>query len=126
MEVVNTYPDVRYRSEVLCFAIQAHMSDLQVKVVDVEKFIFYLEAKQDSGELHCPVTALIIRDPNHENQLIILIKLIKGEQLIRYFITANVLKFHTPKFLTKWHMQTVQTQEQSNQGPHFLPFHQVI
>ena len=25
-------------------------------------------------------------------------------------ITVNVLKFQTPKSLTKWHMQTVQTQ----------------
>ena len=33
----------------------------------------------------------------------------------------NVLKFPTPKCLTKWHLQTVQTQirkEQSDQGLH--------
>ena len=53
----------------------------------------------------------------------------------------NVLKFRTPRCLTKWHMQTVQTQirllhmqtvqtqirllqrEQSDQGIHYLPFH---
>ena len=38
-----------------------------------------------------------------------------------YLCTINVLKFHTSKFLTKWHMQTVQTKfllhmkEQSDQ-----------
>ena len=43
--------------------------------------------------------------------------------------TVNVLKIRTPKFLIKWHMQTVQTQirlllkEQSDQGLHCLPFH---
>ena len=43
--------------------------------------------------------------------------------------TVNVLKFWTPKFLTKCYMQTVQTQirlllkEQSDQGLHCLPFH---
>ena len=39
-------------------------------------------------------------------------------------LTVNVLKFWTPKCLTKWHMQTVQTlKEQSDQGLHCLPFH---
>ena len=43
--------------------------------------------------------------------------------------TVNVLKFRTPKFLTKCNMQTVWTQiklllmEQSDQGLHCLPFH---
>ena len=41
---------------------------------------------------------------------------------------VNVLKFCTPKCMTKWHMQTVQTQirlllkKQSDQGLHCLPF----
>ena len=41
---------------------------------------------------------------------------------------VNVLKFCTPKFLTKWHMQRMQIQirqllkEQSDQGLHCLPF----
>ena len=42
---------------------------------------------------------------------------------------VNVLKFQTPNFLTKWHMQTVQTQIRqllSDQGRHCLPFHQVF
>ena len=55
---------------------------------------------------------------------------------IKYFqegnVTVNVLKIRTPKFLTKCHMQTVQTQirlllkEQSDQGLHCLPFHSVF
>ena len=44
--------------------------------------------------------------------------------------TVNVPKFCTPKFLTKWHMQTVpiqiRLQEQSDQGLHCLPFHLVF
>ena len=38
-------------------------------------------------------------------------------------------QFRTSKFLTQWHMQTVQIQirlllkEQSDQGLHYLPFH---
>ena len=46
--------------------------------------------------------------------------------------TINVLKFRTQKLLTKWHMQTMQTQirlllkEQSDQGLHCLPFHLVF
>ena len=38
---------------------------------------------------------------------------------------VNVLKFYAPNFLTKWHMQTVQTQiilEQSDHYLHYLPF----
>ena len=48
------------------------------------------------------------------------------------FTTVNILKIRTPKFLTKWHMQTVQTQirlllkEQSDQGLYCLPFHSVF
>ena len=51
----------------------------------------------------------------------------KGERHRR--ATVNVLKCQTPKFLTKCHMQTVQTQirlllmEQSDQGLHCMPFH---
>ena len=30
--------------------------------------------------------------------------------LIHYLVIANFRKFQTPKFLIKWHMQTVQTQ----------------
>ena len=47
---------------------------------------------------------------------------------IQKSIMVNVLKFHTPKCLTKWYMQTVQTQirlllkEQSDQGLHCLSF----
>ena len=36
MEEVHTYPNVRYWSEVLCCAIQTHMSHLEVKVTDLE------------------------------------------------------------------------------------------
>ena len=45
------------------------------------------------------------------------------------YTIVNVLKFCLTKFLTKWHMQTVQTQirlllkEQSDQGLHCLPFY---
>ena len=38
---------------------------------------------------------------------------------------VDVLKFHTPKFLTIWHRQTLQAQimkEQSDQGLYCLPF----
>ena len=38
-----------------------------------------------------------------------------------YTCTINVLKFRTPKFLTKWPMQTVK--EQSDQILHCFPFH---
>ena len=37
MEVLYTCPDVRYWSEVLCCTIWAHMSDLEVKVLDFKK-----------------------------------------------------------------------------------------
>ena len=37
MEVVQTCPDVRYLSEVLCCATLTHTSDLEVKVLDLEK-----------------------------------------------------------------------------------------
>ena len=62
-----------------------------------------------------------------ETILIVSITRFCGE--MNYLETVNVLKFRTPKFLTKWHMQTVQTQirlllkEQSDQGLHCLPFH---
>ena len=36
MDVVDTLPDVRYWSEVLCFTIMTHISDLMVKVTDFE------------------------------------------------------------------------------------------
>ena len=39
MEVDHTCPDVRYWSEVLCCTIPTHMNDLEVKVMDSEKFI---------------------------------------------------------------------------------------
>ena len=34
MDLVDTLPDVRYCSEVLCCTIMAHISDLEVKVTD--------------------------------------------------------------------------------------------
>ena len=37
MEVFYTCPDVRYWSEVLCCTNLMHMSDLEVKVTDLEK-----------------------------------------------------------------------------------------
>ena len=37
MEVVHTCPDVSYWFEVLCCTIPTHMSDLEVKVTDLEK-----------------------------------------------------------------------------------------
>ena len=61
-----------------------------------------------------------------ETILIVSITHFCGE--MNYLETVNVLKFRTPKFLTKWQMQTVQTQirlllkEQSDQGLHCLPF----
>ena len=36
MELVDTFPDVRYWSEVLCCTITTHMGDLEVKVTDIE------------------------------------------------------------------------------------------
>ena len=38
MEVIQTWP-VRYWSEVLCCTIPTHMSDLEVKVTDLEKIL---------------------------------------------------------------------------------------
>ena len=56
MVVVDTGPDIRYWSEVLCHTVQTHISDLKVKVMDLEeiyvsffRFKFLLKAKQDSG-----------------------------------------------------------------------------
>ena len=36
MDLVDTLPDVRYWSEVLCCTILIHVSDLKVKVTDFE------------------------------------------------------------------------------------------
>ena len=36
MEVVHPCPDVRYWSEILCCTIPTYMSDLEVKVMDLE------------------------------------------------------------------------------------------
>ena len=36
MDLVDTLPDVRYWSEVLCCTIMTHIGDLQVKVTDFE------------------------------------------------------------------------------------------
>ena len=36
MDLVDTLPDVRYLSEVLCCTITTHISDLEVKVTDFE------------------------------------------------------------------------------------------
>ena len=36
MGLVDTLPDVRFWSEVLCYAIMTHISDLEVKVMDFE------------------------------------------------------------------------------------------
>ena len=43
--LVDTLPDVRYWSEVLCCTIMTHISDLEVKVMDVEilSSIFWLK-----------------------------------------------------------------------------------
>ena len=37
MEVVHPCPDVRYWSENVCCTIQTYMSDLEVKVINLEK-----------------------------------------------------------------------------------------
>ena len=38
----------------------SHLSDLEVKVMDFENsFLLVLVAKHNSGELHCPMAALI-------------------------------------------------------------------
>ena len=39
MEVVYTCPVVRYWSEVLCCFIPTHMSNLEIKVTDLEKIM---------------------------------------------------------------------------------------
>ena len=36
MDLCDTLPDVRYWSEVLCYVIKTHISDLEVKVTDFE------------------------------------------------------------------------------------------
>ena len=36
MDLVDTLPDVRYWSEVLCYSITTHISDNEVKVTDFE------------------------------------------------------------------------------------------
>ena len=36
MDLVDILPDVRYWSEVLCFTILTHITDLEVKVTDLE------------------------------------------------------------------------------------------
>ena len=36
LDLVDTFPDVRYWSEVLCCTIITHISDLEVKVIDFE------------------------------------------------------------------------------------------
>ena len=36
MDLVDTLPDVRYLSEVLCYTIMTHISDLEVKGTDFE------------------------------------------------------------------------------------------
>ena len=66
MNVAQTCTDVRYWSEILCCIILTHMSDLEVKVTNLEKhyvkslLLKFLEAKRDSGKLHYLVTALIL------------------------------------------------------------------
>ena len=56
MEVVHTVPDVRYWSEVLCCTILTQMSDLEILIYF---FGWFLDAKSNSGKLHCPVIAFI-------------------------------------------------------------------
>ena len=36
MDLIDTLPDVRYWSEVLCCTITTHIGDLEVKVTDLE------------------------------------------------------------------------------------------
>ena len=64
MEVVHTCPDVRYWSEVLYCAIPTHLSDLEVKITNLEILFMkillkILKVKHNSGVLRCPGTALI-------------------------------------------------------------------
>ena len=66
MEVVHSCPDVRYWSKVVCCTISTHMSDLEVKVTDLERnlldvLVKVFSQKCYSGELSCPVTALIVQ-----------------------------------------------------------------
>ena len=42
MDLVDTLPDVRYWSEVLCCTITTHISDLKVKVTDFGPELFCL------------------------------------------------------------------------------------
>ena len=54
MGIVDTLPDVRYSSEVLCCTIITHISDLAVKLMDFEflslsfllKFFFYFSVME--------------------------------------------------------------------------------
>ena len=34
MDLIDTLPDIRYWSEVLCYTITTHISDFEVKVMD--------------------------------------------------------------------------------------------
>ena len=36
IDLLDTFPDVRYWSEVLCYTITTHISDLEVKGTDFE------------------------------------------------------------------------------------------
>ena len=39
LDLVDTLPDVRYWSEVLCCTIIIHISDLEIKVTDFEIYV---------------------------------------------------------------------------------------
>ena len=43
MDLVDTLPDVRYWSEVLCCTITIHMNDLEIKVTDFEILRFLVK-----------------------------------------------------------------------------------
>ena len=43
MDLVDTLPDVRYWSEVLCRTIMTHIGDLEVKVTDFNIKLKFLE-----------------------------------------------------------------------------------
>ena len=64
IEVAHTSPDVICWSEVLCCAISAYMSDLEVKVTDLDFFLSFwlkiLQAKHNSSKLCCPAIALFL------------------------------------------------------------------
>ena len=50
MEVDHACPDVRYWSEILCCTILTHMSDLELKVMDLEPAsVAQLDALSDWG-----------------------------------------------------------------------------